>query len=267
MSVEGLSSTIRALIACMFRGRTGGGVTLWMMALKRAVKAKRLPLLRSLSTQISPPIMRTILRQMASPKPVPPYLRVVDPSAWANASKISPLLLGSMPIPVSSISKRSVAWAFSSSLSIFCRETRMQISPASVNLKALLMRLERTWRRRSGSETSCRGMLGSMSMTNSSCLAMFFSRNMAVLSSMSSWREKGMLSKESLPASILEKSRISLIRARSESEEVRMMRVYSRPRSMWAFFKRRSDIPTMALRGVRISWLMFARNSLLARVD
>ena len=39
---------------------------------------------------------------MASPSPVPPYCRVMDESAWANASKIAARLLSGMPMPVSS---------------------------------------------------------------------------------------------------------------------------------------------------------------------
>ena len=43
---------------------------------------KRLPLPGSLSTWISPPISSISRRVIASPRPVPPKRRVVDPSAW-----------------------------------------------------------------------------------------------------------------------------------------------------------------------------------------
>ena len=43
----------------------------------------------TLSTPISPPISVTICRQIASPKPVPPYFRVVNESAWLKALKMS----------------------------------------------------------------------------------------------------------------------------------------------------------------------------------
>ena len=49
----------------------------------RMVKVEPLP--GSLSTEISPPIMRHMWRLMASPRPLPPYLRVVEASAWVNA--------------------------------------------------------------------------------------------------------------------------------------------------------------------------------------
>jgi hypothetical protein len=34
-------------------------------------------------------IMLTSVEQIASPRPVPPKRRVVEPSAWRNASKIA----------------------------------------------------------------------------------------------------------------------------------------------------------------------------------
>ena len=68
-------------------GLSGRGRSNW------AVKWKVLPWPISLSTQMRPFISSTSRRQMARPRPVPPYLRVVDPSACRNASKISFLLL------------------------------------------------------------------------------------------------------------------------------------------------------------------------------
>src|SRR5713101_7747286 len=46
-----------------------------------AVKWKTLPTLDCLSNQILPPIISTIRAQIVNPEPVPPYRRVVDPSA------------------------------------------------------------------------------------------------------------------------------------------------------------------------------------------
>ena len=45
---------------------------------------------------------------MARPSPVPPKRRVVDASAWANASKMSRLLSAAMPMPVSWTATRNV---------------------------------------------------------------------------------------------------------------------------------------------------------------
>ena len=51
------------------------------------VNQKVLPTPSSLSTPISPPIAATSWREMASPSPVPPYLRVVEESACEKVSK------------------------------------------------------------------------------------------------------------------------------------------------------------------------------------
>jgi len=55
----------------------------------------------SLFTWISPPSKRVISREMERPSPVPPYLRLVVPSACWNASKMIFCLLRGMPMPVS----------------------------------------------------------------------------------------------------------------------------------------------------------------------
>ena len=44
---------------------------------------------------------------MPSPSPVPPWVRVVEASAWRNGSKRCSAFSGSMPIPVSATSKRT----------------------------------------------------------------------------------------------------------------------------------------------------------------
>ena len=49
---------------------------------KRTVKTEPLP--GSLVTITSPPIMRESLRVMARPRPVPPYCRAVEVSAWCK---------------------------------------------------------------------------------------------------------------------------------------------------------------------------------------
>ena len=60
-----------------------------------------LPLPGELTRRISPPSSREISRLIASPSPVPPYLRLVLPSACWNASKMICCLSGEMPMPVS----------------------------------------------------------------------------------------------------------------------------------------------------------------------
>ena len=44
---------------------------------------------------------------MVSPRPVPPYLRVIDVSSCSNARKIFACFSGGMPMPVSVTAKRS----------------------------------------------------------------------------------------------------------------------------------------------------------------
>ena len=66
-----------------------------------------LPWPGSLVIQISPPNASTSCREIASPRPVPPCRRVVEGSAWVNASKSRSRASGSMPTPVSETSIRS----------------------------------------------------------------------------------------------------------------------------------------------------------------
>ena len=60
-----------------------------------------LPFAGSLSTRTSPPRRRASSRLIDRPRPVPPYLRLVVPSACWNASKMSCCLSFAMPMPVS----------------------------------------------------------------------------------------------------------------------------------------------------------------------
>ena len=63
---------------------TGSSTVAATSAGSRTVKVVPWP--GSLSTVTSPPIIRQKRRLIARPRPVPPYLRVVDASAWVNAS-------------------------------------------------------------------------------------------------------------------------------------------------------------------------------------
>ena len=96
------------------------------------------PLPDSLSTSTVSPIISQKWRVMANPKPVPPKRRVVDASAWANASNKCPIYSSVMPIPVSATAKFIHSWPSSVS-----RLTVKEIVPCSVNLLALLSRLNR----------------------------------------------------------------------------------------------------------------------------
>ena len=125
---------------------------------KRAVKWKREPRPGSLSTVMRPPISSTSCAEIERPRPVPPYSRVVEPSAWANASKISCCFSRGMPMPVSATRKPSTTAPASSASFSTCTTT----SPWSVNLIAFPTRLTSTWRSRGASPTRRSGTSGAM---------------------------------------------------------------------------------------------------------
>ena len=60
----------------------------------------------SLSTVMSPPIIRQKCRLMARPRPVPPYLLAVVEDAWENSWNSLPICSCVMPMPVS-VDRRS----------------------------------------------------------------------------------------------------------------------------------------------------------------
>ena len=63
-----------------------------------------------LASRISPPSSFDSSRLIAKPKPVPPYLRDVEPSACWNASKMICCLSGAMPMPVS-VTENAMTWS------------------------------------------------------------------------------------------------------------------------------------------------------------
>ena len=84
----------------------------------RQVERERAAAPGVLTSRISPPSSRAISRLIARPRPVPPYLRLVLPSACWNASKMICCLSGGMPMPVSVTENATTASAaFSDSLS------------------------------------------------------------------------------------------------------------------------------------------------------
>ena len=136
----------------------------------------------------------------------------------------------------------------------------------SVNLIALPTRLTRTCRSRPASPIKASGTSGVALQASSSPLEWARSARAWSVSSSASRREKGMGSRLSLPASILEKSRMSLMTLRRESAELLTRLRYSRCRGVSSVSRASSVMPMMPFIGVRISWLMLARNSLLARL-
>ena len=101
---------------------------------KNRVNQKVEPWPSRLSTPIVPPIISTSCLQIASPSPVPPYLRVVDASAWTNGANSAATWSGRIPIPVSVTVKRTVAAPSRLALAAPLPDVT---SPRSVNLMAL----------------------------------------------------------------------------------------------------------------------------------
>ena len=106
----GLSSTTSA---CMSR-RSGCGRTGLARGTaatpNQAVKVNVLPTPRSLSTPISPPIISVSRFEMESPRPVPPYWRVVVVSACVNAWKRLCLDLGEVEDVVDDAEQQLAGW-------------------------------------------------------------------------------------------------------------------------------------------------------------
>ncbi len=168
---------------------------------------KREPLPTSLSTLMRPPISSTRRRLIASPRPVPPNSRVVEPSAWEKCSKIFCWASGEMPTPVSSTLIRTRICAPSGSA-----WARTTTSPWRVNLMALCSRLAITWRSRKGSPCMRSAVAGGLTwLASSRPFSAAGWANMATLSSTSSPSSKSMRSSSMWPASIFEKSRMSLM--------------------------------------------------------
>ena len=141
-----------------------------------------LPFPGELTRRISPPSSREISRLIASPSPVPPYFRLVLPSACWNASKMICCLSGGMPMPVSLTEIASTAAArFSSSFSGFQPPRTGSIVrrtwPCCVNLNALDSRFLMTCWSRFVSVKTALGSALSSSMTKSTPLDSATCRN------------------------------------------------------------------------------------------
>ena len=258
-----LSSTIKTRLPRSSSSRTSqAGRALVIGCFSGTVNQNREPAPGVLSTPISPPIKCTNRREMANPSPVPPKRRLVELSAWVKESKILAWTSGAMPMPVSSTAKYSRGVVSPSA----CTRIRITTSPFSVNLMALPTRLTKSCRTRTGSPCTLAGRSIGRSLIKSSPFSCARPASIAAMSSTSSRGSNKVISNSSRPASILEKSRISLMVASRAQPEL-WIRLANR--SCWGFRavpSSRSAIPSTPFRGVRISWLITARNSDLARL-
>ncbi len=108
---------------------------------------------RSAPTSV-PPISSARRLLIASPRPVPPYLRVVDESACENDWKSRLIASADRPMPVSRTANVTSDFALRDRLRA---STVSTTSPSSVNLTALESRLSRICRRRVTSPTIASG--------------------------------------------------------------------------------------------------------------
>jgi hypothetical protein len=124
---------------------------------------------------ISPPSIWAISRLIASPRPVPPYLRLVLPSACWNASKMICCFSGGMPMPVSltdiAITPRALfRLSLSGDQPSVTGRTSIDTRPRSVNLNALDSRFFRICWSRLASVCIERPTFGATSTSNASRL-------------------------------------------------------------------------------------------------
>ncbi len=124
-------------------------------------------------TRISPPSRRAISRLIERPRPVPPYLRDVVPSACWNASKISRSLSSGIPIPLSMTENASTVSELASVGAANCvvsgaTSMRIVTPPCSVNFIAFETRFLSTCWSRCSSVTTVGGTLAPMISTASS---------------------------------------------------------------------------------------------------
>ncbi len=123
---------------------------------------------------------------------MPPYLRLVVPSACLNASKITSILLDAIPMPVSVTEKaiRPASGSRSEPASSRCSRIALGTSapagritsstaPLSVNFTALESRLRSTWSRRCSSVCRVAGSSGETRTEKSSPFSAVSGRKVA----------------------------------------------------------------------------------------
>ena len=202
-----------------------------------------------LSTPISPPISSTSRLQMDRPSPVPPKRRVIPASAWVKGANSRGRTAGAMPMPVSRTVKRNHTASSPVSITWTCRVT----SPRSVNLMALPTRLISTCCNRSTSPTSGPSDRGGSETRSRTPLACAEDPIRLSTSANRVPRSKGCGSMRSWPASILERSRRSLMITSRDLPAVQIRSTRSRWFSPSGSRPNSWVRPSTAFSGVRIS--------------
>ena len=141
-----------------------------------------LPSPGALASLISPPSSFDSSRLIARPKPVPPYLRDVEPSACWNASKMICCLSGAMPMPVS-VTENAMTWSAAARSSLSGDQPPAagpidsDTEPSCVNLNAFDSRFLMICCMRLMSVSIVRGSVGSRCTSNATCFASATWRN------------------------------------------------------------------------------------------
>ena len=170
-----------------------------------SVKLKLLPLSSSLLNSMYPPKSLASSLLMESPSPVPPNFLLVEPSACWKASKIKPCLSKGIPNPVSdTVNIRAFNALFFSSLSF--------TDPLAVNFIALESRFFKICSNRILSLLKIIGTSGSVSIKKSNFFSVATGLNKARIVVTISSVAISAFSNSILPASILERSKISSIK-------------------------------------------------------
>ena len=144
------------------------------------------------------------------------------------------------------------------------RLTDNSTSPFSVNFTALFNRLSSTCFSRVGSPNTPCGVSGAMRHASSTPFSSAFGTTSSTADSTVSARSIPSSSSSSAPASTFEKSRMSLMMVSSVSAASPMVVAKSRCSASSFVDASRLLIPMIPFSGVRISWLIVARNELFA---
>jgi len=192
---------------------------------------------------------------MVRPRPVPPKRRVVEASAWVKGAKIEDCLSEDADACVGHDEVEEGVQA----VGFLDAHLEGHLAVAG-DLMALPRRLRTIWR--SPGRIAYYGLRDVRGDIASQFEAFLMARSatLRVASSRLSRRLNSIGSSSTLPASILEKSRMSLMMASSESAEARAVSMSSRCSGVSTVSRASSVIPRTPFMGVRISWLMLARN-------
>ena len=218
-----------------------------------------LPTPTLLSSHMRPPSSSTRRLERVRPRPVPSSRELPRPPCW-NDSKIRCWSASGTPMPL------SVTVMSTSAPRRRARTTTEP--PAPVNLTALVIRLSTICLSRSTSECTT-SMSSATSRERSTPWVAARSRSIAAASSRRDRRSIDEYSRAIFPASIFERSRISLRSSSRWRPELWMSWRYSSWRSLSSpniRSRSTSENPSTALSGVLSSWDMLARNSDLCRL-